>query len=69
MPRPIPPEPYVAHLARLPQSLDADLRRIADLEGSTLADLERDFLRAMVALYAADRGDTSFQSVAISKVD
>lgn len=59
MPRPIPAEPWVAHLSRLPQSLDADLRQIAAIEGSTLADVEREFLRAMVSLYMRDRAPAS----------
>lgn len=50
-PRPVPLEPWVAHLSRLPASLDADLRRISDAEGVSLADLERAWLRAMVAFY------------------
>lgn len=53
MPRPIPLEPWVAHLARLPKSLDADLRRIAGVEGTTLADLERMWLASMVRMYDA----------------
>lgn len=44
----------MAHLSRLPRSLDADLRRIADAEGRSLAELERMWLQAMVAMYDAE---------------
>ena len=43
------------HVSRLPRSLDAALRRIAEAEQMSRAALERAWLQSMVALYDAER--------------
>lgn len=40
-----------AHLARWPDDLDADVRRVAAAEGVPVSHVERKWMRAMVDLY------------------
>lgn len=42
---------------RLPVSLDVDLRRIAVAESTSVTELERDWLYALVALWDADHAE------------